>query len=175
MPSDLEVLADVDRLRAIAAYDLFNPDLAAELQEICQETAERLGAPMTAVQAVLDTATATLATNAGEGDFLAALGGSPNEFSFCPHVVIDRAPYVEGDLASVPAHAGNPAVRGGLVRSYAGVPLVLPTGEVLGSHCAMAPETHEFTDAELAELTRAAGEVMTVIERYETPAGSLSA
>ena len=125
--------------------------------------------------AVLDTATATLATNAGEGDFLAALGGSPNEFSFCPHVVIDRAPYVEGDLASVPEHASNPAVRGGLVRSYAGVPLVLPTGEVLGSHCVMAPETHEFTDAELAELTRAADEVMTVIERYETPAGSLSA
>ena len=172
MATDLDVLAAVDRLRAIAAYDLFHPDLAAELQQICEATAARLGAPMTAVQAVLDTATATLATNAGEGDFLAALGGSPNEFSFCPQVVIDRAPFVRDDLAAVPAYADNPGVRAGLVRSYAGTPLILPTGEVLGSHCAMSPQTHTFTEGELATLAEAAAKVMTVIARYKKPAVS---
>ena len=171
MTSDLDVLADLERLRAIASYDLFNPGLTIELQEICRRTAERLGVPMTAVQAVLDTATATLATNAGEGDFLAALGGAPNEFSFCPRVVLDRAPYVRSDLTAVPEHAANPGVRGGLVRSYAGVPLILPTGAVLGSHCVMTPDTHEFSGEELSELTRSANEVMAVIELYGTSAG----
>ena len=174
MATDLDVLAAVDRLRAIAAYDLFNPDITAELQQICQATAAQLGAPMTAVQAVLDTATATLATNAGEGDFLAALGGSPNEFSFCPQVVIDRAPLVCDDLAAVPEYADNPGVRAGLVRSYAGTPLILPTGEILGSHCAMTIQTHTFTDGELATLTGSAAKIMTVIARYKKPAVSHS-
>ncbi len=164
MPTD--TIADLGRMRALAAYDLFNPDLAAELQEICKASAERLDVPLTAVQVVLDTATATLATNAGAADFLSAIGGSPNELSFCPHVVTDAAPYVRPDLAGEDEHRANPAVRAGLVRAYAGAPVVLPDGHILGSHCVMAPERHEFTDEDIAELGRAAAEVAEAVARF---------
>ena len=166
MSSDTDVLADLDRMQAMAAYDLFNPELARELAAICRRSAERLDMPLTAVQAVLDTATATIATNAGAADFLTALGGAPNEMSFCPAVVIDAAPYVCDDLTGARQHAGNPAVRAGLVRSYAGVPLVLPSGDILGSHCVMGPEAHAFSDADIAELTSAAADVVETIGRY---------
>ncbi|GAA2600568.1 hypothetical protein GCM10010435_94930 [Winogradskya consettensis] len=166
MTTDTAALADLDRLTAMAAYDLFNPDLTAELEEICRDSAERLELPLSAVQAVLDTATATMATNAGEADFLSVIGGSPNELSFCPHVVVDAAPYVCGDLTEDDEYRNNPAVRGGLVRAYAGVPLVLPDGHILGSHCVMTPERHDFTDADLAEISQAAALASDAISRY---------
>lgn len=164
-----DTIADLDRMKALAAYDLFNPDLSAELQKICRASAERLAMPLTAVQAVLDTATATLATNAGAADFLTAIGGSPNELSFCPHVVTDGVPYVRPDLVEEDEHRLNPAVRAGLVRAYAGVPVVLPGGHILGSHCVMAPERHEFTDADLAEISRSAEQVAEVVARFPAP------
>lgn len=168
MPTD--TIADLDRIRALAAYDLFNPELAAELQDICRASAERLDVPLTAVQAVLDTATATLATNAGAADFLSAIGGSPNELSFCPHVVADAAPYVRPDLAEEEEHRMNPAVRAGLVRAYAGAPVVLPGGHILGSHCVMVPEAHEFSDDDIAEIRRSADQVADAVARFPLPA-----
>ncbi|MFI5933963.1 GAF domain-containing protein [Actinoplanes sp. NPDC051494] len=169
MTTDTAKLADLERLRAMAAYDLFHPELIAELEEICRESAERLDMPLSAVQAVLDTATATMATNAGEADFLSVIGGSPNELSFCPHVVLDEAPYVREDLAEDDEHRFNPAVRAGLVRSYAGAPLVLPDGHIVGSHCVMAPGRHAFSDADIAEITAAAGRAAEAISRFPQP------
>ncbi|MBN2448160.1 MAG: GAF domain-containing protein [Phycisphaerae bacterium] len=166
MPTDLEILADLDRLTAMAAYNLFDSDLAVELQQICQQSAERLNMPMSAVQAVLDTATATLATNAGEADFLSAIGGAPNEFAFCPRVVIDAAPYTRADLTKDAEHDHNPAVTAGLIRSYAGVPLVLPSGHILGSHCVMASTTQTFTDADITDLSESAAQIVKTICRY---------
>ena len=166
MSTDLDVLADLDRLTAVAAYDLFNPDLAAELREICRDNADELDMPVSAVQAVLDTATATLATSGGDGDFLSDLGGAPNELSLCPNVVIDKKPYVRDDLKADPEHRKNPGVRAGLIRCYAGVPLVLPTGHVLGSYCVMGTEPHNFTEDEIIEMTRTADRVVDTIRHF---------
>lgn len=165
----MHVLGDLDRLTAMASYDLFNADLADELREICRGEADDLRMPVTAVQAVLDTATAPLATNGGEGDFLAHTGGSPNEMALCPNVVAERAPFVREDLKQDPEHRDNPAVRAGLLRSYAGVPLVLPSGHVLGSFCVMGKEPHDFTDDEIAEMTRAADRVVETLRHYARP------
>nr|BFE58033.1 hypothetical protein GCM10020063_025590 [Dactylosporangium thailandense] len=167
-----EQIANLERMRGLATYDLFHPGLGERLQAICRHSAERLGMPIAAVQAVLDTATATLAATAtiGASDgehLLVATGGGPNEFAFCPQVVLDGAPFIAEDLAQDPAHSANPIVRAGLIRSYAGVPLRLPAGHVLGSHCVMGGEPHAFTDADLADLTTAGDEVMAAIRDYE--------
>jgi GAF domain-containing protein len=123
--------------------------------------------PVTAVQAVLDTATATLATNGGESsDFLATVGGAPNEMTLCPKVVTGRAPYVRDDLAADPEYQDNPAVRAGVFRSYAGVPLILPSGHILGSFCVWGREPHDFSDDETEEMTRAADRVVQTLRHY---------
>lgn len=168
MPTDSNVIADLDRLTAMADYDLFSPELAAELRDICRDGAEELQLPMIAVQAVLDTATATLATS-GESDFLAKVGGVPNELSMCPNVVVERAPFVRDDLQHDPEHRDNPVVRAGLLRSYAGIPLVLPSGHVLGSYCVLGAEPHDFTADEIVNMTRAADRAAEVIRHYARP------
>jgi GAF domain-containing protein len=166
MPTDIDILADFDRLNAMMAYDLFDSDLAQELHRICRASAERLNVSLTAVQAVLDTATATLATNGGDADFLSALGGAPNELSFCPNVVIGDAPYIRENLAVDPEHYGNPAVTAGLVQSYAGVPLTLQTGHILGSYCVMNPSPHTFSDGDIADLTTSAKHIVDAIGHH---------
>jgi GAF domain-containing protein len=159
-------IANLDRMRGLAAFDLFNPNLHDQLQAICRRSADRVGVPIAAVQAVLDTATATLAASDREHDLVSS-GGGPNEFAFCPQVVLDEAPYVADDLGQDPVHGTNPIVQAGLVRSYAGIPLRLPSGHILGAHCVMSGEPHAFTDADIAALTAAADEVVTTIRHYE--------
>jgi len=166
MTKQAAVLTDLRRMQAIASYDLFNHRLGEELSGICRRTAAALEVPMAAVQAVLDTATACIATNGGPVDFLSPFGGAPNEMAICPTLVVTGSPFVAGDLREVPKFAGNPAVTGGLILAYAGVPLVTGTGAVIGSHCVMSPAVREFTDRDLHELTAAAGEVMATLERY---------
>ena len=161
-------VANLERMQAIARYDLFHPELLAALQAVCRRTADRLQVSLVAVQAVLDTATAVLATNGGTGDYLSPLGGAPNELSLCPNVVATRAPYVIDDLGADPVHADNPGVRMGLIGAYAGIPLTLPTGEVIGTYCAMHPGQRPFTADDLEELTAAGTEALALIRRYET-------
>jgi len=166
MTKQAPVLTDLRRMQAIASYDLFDSRLGEELSAICRRTAAALRVPMAAVQAVLDTATACIATNGESMDSLAALGGAPNEMAVCPTLVVTGRPFVAADLREVPQFADNPGVTGGLLRAYAGVPLVTTTGSIIGTHCVISPEVREFTDRDLDELTARAGEVMAALERY---------
>ena len=160
-------VANLQRMQTLARYDLFSADLAADLQTICQRTADRLHTAVAAVQVVLDTATAVLATNGGDTDFLTPIGGSPNELSLCPAVVITRAPYIVDDLTQHPIHGHNPGVRAGLVGAYAGVPLTLPDGVIIGSHCVMDPQPRHFTLDHVNELATAAADIIGHITRHE--------
>jgi GAF domain-containing protein len=167
-----ESVANLGRMSDLAGYDLFDAGLADDLTAVCRRTAQRLGIGLAAVQAVLDTATAVLATNGGDGDFLSPTGGYPNELSLCVHVVRSAGPYVVSDLSADPLHAGHPGVRLGLVGSYAGAPVRLPDGEILGTHCVMDPEPRTFTDADLAELDSAAKQISAAIAAHHLPTTS---
>ena len=156
-------VVNLDRLRSIAAYDLFNSDLAAELAEICARSAAELAMPTAAVQAVLDTATATIASNDAA---LAAAGGVANEVSICPEVITTSAAVVIDDLSGHLGHRDNPFVRAGLVRSYAGIPLRLPDGHLLGSHCVLSAEPHHFTDNDIRALTANSLDVIAAITAH---------
>jgi GAF domain-containing protein len=166
MSENARVLTDLVRLQAVASYDLFHPVLAAELRGVCLRTAERLDMPLAAVQAVLNTSTTALATNGGEGDFLSPLGGTPNEISMCPAVVVTGRPLIAGDLRRSDDFAGTPGVLTGLVLAYAGVPLTSESGELIGTHCVMSPEAREFSAADIDNLHIGAAEVMDILARY---------
>lgn len=163
MHHDTDKVVNLDRLRSIAAYDLFNPDLAVELAEICARSAEQLAMPTAAVQAVLDTATATIASN---DNTMVEAGGAANEMSICPAVVATEAAVVVDDLSAHPAHRDNPFVQAGFLRSYAGVPLRLPDGHLLGSHCVVSAGPHHFTDGEVATLTANGRAIVEAITRH---------
>ena len=161
-------VTDLARMRSLARYDLFDTGLAGRLAGVCRRTAERLDVQYVAVHAVLDTATAVLATNGGSG-LMAQLGGVPNEMAVCPAVVDRRAPLVIGDLLLDEEFRDNLGVRRGLLRAYAGVPILLPDGQVLGSHCVSSLVPRAFSDEDVEELTAATAEIVDLIVRH--PAG----
>jgi GAF domain-containing protein len=160
-------LTDPRRLLALAGIDLDNPDLQRELDAISARTAGRLGLPIGLVSLVLDT-TQVFAGSHGVGGWLAAAGGTPVEWSFCAHTVTTGEPYIVDDAVNDSVQADNPLVTIDNVGSYAGVPLVVG-GQVLGAHCVIGTTAHVFTDADLAELRIAAGDIIAVLQQYPLP------
>lgn len=79
----------------------------------------------------------------------------PDGQSFCSEVVEKRALVMVADAACHPAYAENPLVRDGVVRSYAGYPLV-DDGYVLGSVSIFDSEARVFSMDELALLAHQA-------------------
>lgn len=163
--SHLDALADVDRLTAVARIDLTNPHLVARLDEITHRCRRRFGFGACSVSIVLDTAKLILSSSGLTG-WVRDVGGAPIEWSFCGHTVATGRPYVVADAAVHPAHRDSPLATRDGVRSYAGVPLVTREGHILGAHCVMSPEPHEFTADEIAELQDAASVIVCVLTEY---------
>ncbi len=170
IPADADFLArlgDPQRMRALAAYDLFDPQLHADLDELQRATAERLGAPVGLLSFVLDT-TMLIGGQYGipDDNWAVLAGGLPVEWSFCGKAVLRHAPYVVPNALEDPAESSNPLVAMGFVRSYAGIPLVDSNGEVLGAQCVLNFEPHEMSAEELGILAEAADEAMLILNRY---------
>jgi len=160
-------ITNPQRIRGLAAYDLFNPELEKKLIAVCRRTAEHLDVQTVMVTAVLDSATAFVATNHHEDGVPIDVSDAPNEISLCPILVRTREPYVVDDLTTHPEHATNLLVEAGVMQAYAGVPVILPSGDVLGSFSAASPEPHHFTDADIATLTATVDEIIELIREYE--------
>jgi PAS domain-containing protein len=89
--------------------------------------------------------------------------GTPREWAFCRHVVQAREPLIVPDARTHPYFSTNPAVKAGLVGSYAGAPLVTPRGDVLGTLCIVDSKPLAIGPGEVQNLAllarRAAGEL----------------
>lgn len=87
------------------------------------------------------------------------------ERSFCAVAIRHRQPTIVTDALSDPRFCNNPAVVSEpYVRSYAGVPLVLPDGYQVGSLCAVGFEPRDFSREEISLLTQLAGCVVREME-----------
>jgi GAF domain-containing protein len=161
---DLDALADLDRLQAVASYDLNDPDLVEELDAIAANTARQLQQPIAMTNLMLDAAGLVKGSYGleGYGDSV----NTPAEWSFCVPVVRSGSPRVIDDFTQDPDEHDNPLVVHAGVRSYAGVPLSAPGGQILGTHCVVGTEPHHFSRADLDVLRYAAAEVVTTLERY---------
>ncbi|GAB7191412.1 hypothetical protein NUM3379_21190 [Kineococcus sp. NUM-3379] len=154
---------DLDRIAEISELDLFSDTAKEELDDFARRAAERFGLPVGLVTVVLYDAQ-FLAGSHGVDGWLAEVGGTPVEWSFCATSVRTREPYVVPDTTADPAQSGNPLVTVDGFRSYAGAPLVTSRGHVLGNYCVLGTEAREFSAAELAELRAMADEVVARIE-----------
>ncbi|WP_433223246.1 GAF domain-containing protein [Dactylosporangium sp. CS-047395] len=124
-----EVLTNYDRLDH------------AGLAALARHTAEILGAPVSAINVIVGGTAVQIATH-GLGDTPADLAGVPTDWLPCHTVITGNAPTRIDDLRTHPSGDG-PLLRGGPLRSYAGVPLALPLGRSIGTLCVL----HEFVGA----------------------------
>jgi GAF domain-containing protein len=168
-PVDLDALASLERLREVAAYNLFDAQMRDELNTICQRTAQRLGQPIGLVTIVLDSAQLVIGKS-GLAGWIAASEGTPAEWAFCARAVLAGKPYVVPDATTDEQQRHNPLVVHDHVAAYAGVPLRSPSGQMLGAHCVLNDHPQEFTPEQVAELEQAGAEIVAVLDRYKRAA-----
>ncbi|TVQ61480.1 MAG: PAS domain S-box protein [Phycisphaerales bacterium] len=134
-------------------------DAGRLLEPLARLTARLLGSPIAAV---------TLADQeriwivSGHGLDVRSVDRSD---SFCGRCVELRRPLVVEDAASDPAFACLGLVRGG-VGHYAGFPLMLRSGEAVGTVCVLGPGKRVFSDDEIETLGLFARTAMDLLEQH---------
>lgn len=85
--------------------------------------------------------------------------------SFCAHAILHDDLMEVPDARSDPRFTDNPLVTGAAnIRFYAGLPLVFPSGEALGTLCVIDSEPRALTDAQRHALKTLASSAVTQIE-----------
>jgi GAF domain-containing protein len=154
-----------ERIREIAGYDLFDPDLRTSLDAIAQRSAGLLESPVSLVSVVLDMSQFIIGSH-GVAGWVADAQGTPAEWALCTHTVLAGEPYCVVDGLTDPRHADNPFLRMTGLRSYLGVPLIGRGGHALGAHCVIDARPRIFTDMDLAVLTDGAEKSMKLLDAY---------
>jgi len=73
----------------------------------------------------------------------------PRKITFCGHTILHTEPLIIPDTHGDDRFADNPLVTGEMnIRFYAGYPLRLPDGAVVGAFCLVDSTARQFTDAE---------------------------
>jgi len=144
---------DPRRLKAVADADLGghlgDPDLDAVVATL------RLACASPIV--VVNIVSANRQTYAAEVGVGAACTSVPDALSFCAEVVDTGLAMTVSDAAAHPVYSQNPMVLGGVIGSYAGVPLV-DNGMVLGSVAIFDHQARVFS-ADLLDILRHQGKL----------------
>ncbi|HEX8391025.1 MAG TPA: GAF domain-containing protein [Longimicrobium sp.] len=154
------------RLAAIARLGLDRRTTDPVLQQLVEEAAERLELPIGLVSIVLDSAQ-VFAAQCGLGGWIAEANGTPVEWSFCANSVQSGQEFVVQDAATHPLVRDNPVVTMEGIRCYAGIPLVVSGGEVVGNLCVLGSEARTFSEADLQILRGLAARAVERIESRE--------
>ncbi len=161
-------LGEPARMRHLAAYDLFHPELRDHLDRIATRSAQRLQAPVSMASILLDSAQLIIGRH-GLPDTGDELQGTPAEWAMCTHTVLAAAPFLLTDNTADPRHADNPLLAVTGLRSYAGVPLIDGSGHVLGAHCVLDATPRHFTEENIDVLNQGAAEIMQILDRHRLP------
>ncbi|MEZ4295312.1 MAG: GAF domain-containing protein [Polyangiaceae bacterium] len=91
------------------------------------------------------------------------------EMSYCTHCVSTGMPFIVEDAAREPFFRGNKAVTRFGVVAYAGVPLRLTTGTILGTLCALDFTPHAIPIGTVRLMEAFARRAVAEIERERAP------
>jgi GAF domain-containing protein len=160
-------LGEPARIRRIATYDLFHPDLQQRLDAVAETSAHCLSASVSLVSIVLDSSQFILGSF-GLTPWAGDAQGIPAEWALCSHTVLTGDPYLVADSTVDPEHRDNPLLTMTGVRSYAGVPLRDRSGIILGAHCVLDAATRTFTDDDVAVLAEGADQIMRILADHRT-------
>lgn len=151
---------DADRLAELEAYRVLDTPNDPALDRICRLAQRVLALPYAMVSIV-----------AADRQWLKAsvrLGNAsyPRDISLCAHTVHAGQPMVVPDTLQDPRFADNPLVTGFPgIRAYAGVPLAVASGHVLGTLCVVDKAPREFSEQDLETLRELAALVVNELEQ----------
>lgn len=157
-PNEIQRLA---RLRALAVLDSAPEPLFDGLARLAAQVA---GTPI-ALVSLIDEQRQWFKANLG----LPGVRQTPRDVAFCAHAILGRDVMEVADARTDPRFADNPLVTGDPgIRFYAGAPLVLPSGERLGTLCVIDRAPRQLSDhqkRQLGELAQAVVQALLLRER----------
>ena len=158
-------------------HAVFNPARLAALRRLglldtpAEEAFDRLGAVAAkilkspiALVTLVDDSRQFFKSCRGLPEPWATWRNTPLSHSFCQHVLATDKPLIIPDARKNPRFGKNLAIQDLGVIAYLGIPLILDTGEVIGSFCVIDHEPRDWTDEDVNNLSTLAASVMTEIE-----------
>ena len=149
---------DPARLRVVADADLSGHLGDPGLDAVVATLKVACGVPI----AVVNIVTADTQTYAAEVGVGVPCTNVADGLSFCAEVVETGQAMAVADATAHPVYFDNPLVRGGLIRAYAGVPLI-DDGVVMGTVSLFDAKVRAFTAAELEILDHLAALASSVL------------
>ena len=155
-------MRDPARLNSLRRSGLLDSAPEESFDRITRIAASALGVPVSLVSLV----------DADRQFFKSCLGlpqpwadarETPLSRSFCQHVVVGAEPLIIPDARQHPLVHDNPAIGELSVVAYAGIPLKMPDGEIIGSLCAIDSQPRDWSEHDVEILRDLAEAVMTEI------------
>ena len=159
IPADEE-----ERLSALAELNLLDTEAEPVFDRITAKLARVFEMPI-ALISLVDRDRQFFKSQTGLPEALAQTRQTARNVSVCGHVVAKNQVMVIEDLARDRRFANNPLLKEHGVRFYAGVPLLAPNGQPIGSLCVMDMKPRQLTDREKRLLQEYANEVMEEIAK----------
>ena len=151
--------AERERLAALAQYDILDTSPERAFDSITQLAAELFEVPV-ALTGFIEESRHWFKARVGT-----QLSENPRNESFCDRTIAQPDVLVVPDALEDERFRALPVVQAGLVRFYAGAPLITPTGQAVGTLCLLDPEPKPGLDREHRNLlSRLAGLVMDELE-----------
>jgi GAF domain-containing protein len=147
------------RLAALAALDVLDSPAEREFDTIAELAADRFDVPIALISLV----------DSNRQWFKARVGldvpETAREVSFCTHAIAGDEVMVVPDATDDPRFAANPLVVGEPhIRFYAGAPLVLASGQRIGTLCVIDRRRRAFDARERRALKLMAQQVVDLLE-----------
>ena len=168
IPADEE-----ERLAALVALNLLDTEAEPVFDRITAKLARVFEMPI-ALISLIDRDRQFFKSQTGLPESLAKARQTARNVSVCGHVVAKNQVMVIEDLARDRRFANNPLLKEHGIRFYAGIPLLAPNGQPIGSLCLMDLKPRQLTDREKRLLQEYASEVMEEIAK-RAPADSPNA
>ena len=171
IPADEE-----ERLAALAELNLLDTEAEPVFDRITAKLARVFEVPI-ALISLIDRDRQFFKSQTGLPADLAKSRQTARNVSVCGHVVAKNQVMVIEDLTRDRRFANNPLLKEHGIRFYAGVPLLAPNGQPIGSLCLMDMKPRQLTDREKRLLQEYANEVMEEIAKRapQTLAGTAPA
>jgi diguanylate cyclase len=159
----MESISDGGRLAALQDLAILDTDPEPAFDRFTRLAADLLKAPISLVS-LIDCDRQFFKSECGLPDLWSAIRETPLSHSFCQHVVSSGRPVVIDDAREDPRVAANLAVRDLSVIAYAGFPLMLEDGHVVGALCAIDTRPRAWKAQELRILEDLAAAVISLLE-----------
>ncbi len=171
MPQSSDPIADPKRLAAVRRTGLLDSPPEALFDRLTLAASKVMDASVALVSLVADDRQFFKSAQ-GSSDVFRAEQETTLAMSLCRYAVAAVKPLVISDARLRPDFKDHAAVMSGLVIAYAGCPIVLDSGEAVGTVCVLDDKPREWSEQQVTALNELAREASQLIARQATAGDS---